>query len=114
MTISNKKTAKWAAFCILGVLFIALVIVLLRPTPREKYSSNFEKIQAGDMKQKVSDLMGQPDEIKDCYTFWYSQANEETKAKCSEQYWYRGGLEQWLIVFDKDGKVIARSHNISY
>jgi hypothetical protein len=90
-----------------------MAAVLLKPSARQRYTSAYPRIQTGDEKQKVISVLGQPDQVSDCTSFWYSQADEETKSKCAEQFWYRGGLEQWLVVFDRDGRVLTKSHNIS-
>jgi hypothetical protein len=113
--LANDNRVKWISLLILGgALAVVSLLVLSRPTAREKYTAAYPRINYGDAKQMVIDAMGKPDEIRDCSSFWHSEAIDDIKSKCGEQYFYRGGLEQWLIVLDREGKVISKSHNISY
>ena len=86
----------------------------MRPFARERYTAAYSKIQVGDDKQLVLQTFGKPEEITDCYFFNYSPADENLKARCAEEYWYRAFIEQWVFVFDKNGKVISKGHDISY
>ncbi len=107
------KTLKTVILSLLVVVpSVALLAVLLLPTPRERYVDGYPRIQVGDEKRHVVRLLGEPDEIADCYTYWHSEPDESKQATCAEQYYYRGGLEQWIFVFDREGKVISKSHNI--
>ena len=81
---------------------------------RDRYHTNYPKIQAGDAKQVVVELLGQPTEVTDCYDFNHSAAASHPTKKCTEEYWYRSFLEQWVFVFDGDSKVITKSYNILY
>lgn len=106
------KTLKTVVLSLLVVVSAVALLAVLLPTPRERYIDGYPRIQVGDEKRHVVSLLGEPDEIADCYTYWHSGSDESKKAACAEQYYYRGGFEQWIFVFDKEGKVISKSHNI--
>jgi len=78
---------------------------------REKIVSSFANVQTGDTKQTVVQRLGQPDEVENCYD---SRSNEEPTNKCVETYWYMSFLERWGFSFNKDGKVIDKTHNVSF
>ena len=81
------------------------------PHPR-RWERGYSEIKVGDAEQQVLDLMGKPSETQDCYRPRYS-GNEEIFRKCAEEYWYHGFMEDWFIVIGTNGKVIAKSHQVS-
>lgn len=111
---SNKRilvTTTVVGILLLGVTLIG--VLWLRPFARERYVGAFPKIKVGDSKQSVLQLLGEPTETTDCYSVQYSEIDADLKAKCAEQFWYRAFLEEWIIVFDKDGKVLLKGHSVS-
>jgi hypothetical protein len=42
------------------------------------------------------------------------QLLSELESACAEEFWYYSFLERSGISFDKDGKVIHRTYNVSY
>lgn len=114
MRLKKKRTLVVATILIIVALAVALISGFwFRPFARQRYVTAFPKIKVGDDKQIVLELLGKPDEITDCYTIQYSALETDLKAKCAEQYWYRAFIQEWIVVFDQNGKVILKSHNIS-
>jgi hypothetical protein len=70
------------------------------------------QIAVGDSEQRVLEIMGKPNEIKDCERPRYS-GNLELWQKCAEEYWYVTFMQTWGVVIGKDGKVIAKWYNVS-
>ena len=91
-----------------------LAFFLFRPSARERYSRAYPAIKVGDTKQSIISVFGKPSAITNCYSYQHSEPNETLAAKCAEEYWFRAGLEEWVLVLDKDGVVISKGHDISY
>jgi hypothetical protein len=100
---------------ILGVLLVLLIVVsavaLSHHVRKKKLTTTFAKVQVGDTKESVVQTLGQPEEVENCYD---SRSNEELTKRCVETYWYMTFLERWGFSFNKDGKVIDKTHNVSF
>jgi hypothetical protein len=76
----------------------------------------YQQIKVDDSKEKVSSLMGQPDEVEPCRTVSSSKDTAEDKEyqrNCFEQYWYYSLVSPYVISFNKDGRVIAKAYQVS-
>jgi hypothetical protein len=109
------KSTKYVSITIIGVLAITMSMCSCRFYSEwsrgKRYDSAYKKVEAGNSKQIVTELFGQPEEITHCYNSW---ASEKLDAICSEEYWYRASLSQWIIYFDKNGKVFDKNYNVLY
>lgn len=76
----------------------------------KRRSVAFARVQVGDTKQTVTQLFGStPEEVSNC-----NDTHDQFRGKCAERYWYFSFLERWEILFDRDGKVIDKGHNVSF
>ncbi len=96
---------------LLVLLIIVSVIALSHHERRKKITSTFDKVQLGDTKQSVEQMLGQPEEVQNCLDL---RSNEEPTKRCVETYWYMTFLERWGFSFNKDEKVIDKTHNVSF
>jgi hypothetical protein len=78
---------------------------------REKLTSTFARVQLGESKETVVQILGQPDEVENCSG---SDSNQELTKRCVETYWYMSFLERWGFSLNQDGKVIDKTHNVSF
>ena len=96
-------------------IFFLLVILLAVVTGsyyirRTRLLTTFTKIQIGDSKQNVVQLLGNPTEVATC-----RDPNPPVDSqKCVETYWYYSFIERWGYAFNADGKVIDKIYNVSY
>jgi hypothetical protein len=77
-----------------------------------RWERGYSQIEEGDSEQKVLEIMGKPSEINDCDRQRYS-GNPELWQKCAEEYSYVAFMQIWKVVIGKDGKVVAKWHNVS-
>ena len=102
---------------ILSLIFLAILagIVYLGTLFywAKRYDNEFPRIEVGISKQTVLEKMGEPAEITDCHYFKYSGATESEAGKCAEIYWYHALLREYIVVFDKDRRVLTRWSIIS-
>lgn len=101
---------------IIITVLLALVIALAAlafswHVKSKSFSAGYAKLQVGDTKQIVVQVLGQPEEIENCYD---SGSKEDLTKRCVETYWYKSFLERWGLSFDRDGKVIDKTYNVSY
>lgn len=80
------------------------------PSPR-RWEQGYSKIAKGDPEEKVLEILGEPTEIKDCYSS--TIGNPELGQKCTKEYWYIAFLQEWVYVIDKEGNVLAKWHSVS-
>jgi hypothetical protein len=104
----------------LRIIFIAglclIVIVLSAFTyschaKREKFKTGFVKVQIGDTKQTVAQVLGQPEEVGNCYV---SDPRVDADKRCVEIYWYKFFLERWGVSLNRDGRVVYKTYNVLY
>lgn len=113
----NKKRSAMKRFK--DIILAAAVLLVLAVSAiaysyhirREKLTTTFVKVQLGHSKQTVVQMLGQPDEIENCSG---SDSNQELTKRCVETYWYMSFLERWGFSFNRDGKVIDKTHNVSF
>jgi hypothetical protein len=77
----------------------------------QRFKTSFTRIQVGDTKEQVISQLGQPGETSPCF---HPSEESELQRKCADEFWYYSFLERWGISFDKDGKVIHKTFNVSY
>ena len=97
---------------ILGLILLAMLagIVYLGTLFywAKRYDDEFPRIKAGTPKQTVVEKLGEPAEITDCHYFRYSGVGESEAERCVEIYWYHALLKEYIVVFDKDQRVLTR------
>ena len=108
-----KTYTKIIIYTALAIVIAALTFIGACVVRAKKYERGYAQVGVGESKQKVVALLGDPSEIENCHYFIHSGVNERDKERCVEMYWYRSFLEDWVFVFDKDGKVISKFYNIS-
>jgi len=111
----QSKVQKILSLC-LGLLAVALIVfggfVLNKYRVQRIRQQGYEQIRVTDSKERVSSLMGQPDEVETCRTVSSSKDTAEDKEfqrNCFEQYWYYSLVNPYVISFNKNGRVIAKS-----
>jgi|ERR1051325_4905573 hypothetical protein len=77
---------------------------------RVRIMSTFDKVNVGDKKETVVLKLGQPDEVENCH----DSPSVEEPNRCVETYWYKSFLERWGFSFNKDGKVVDKTNNVSF
>ena len=89
-------------FCFLVILLA--VVAGSYYIRRTRLVTTFTKIQIGDSKQNVVQLLGNPTEVATC-----RDPNPPVDSqKCAETYWY------YAFALNSDGKVIDKIYNVSY
>ena len=76
-----------------------------------RFEAAFIRVQVGDSKDQVIKQLGQPGEVSPCF---HPREESELQRNCAEEFWYYSFLERWGISFDKDGKVIHTTYNVSH
>jgi len=94
-----------------SVCLLVLAVVAFSFSHHVRLMSTFDKVKVGDKKETVVQILGQPDEVENCYD---SPSVQEPTNRCVETYWYKSFLERWGFTFNKDGKVIDKTHNVSF
>jgi hypothetical protein len=77
---------------------------------REKLKNGFAGVQIGDTKQTVVQVLGQPEEVENCY----SDPRADPDKICIEVYWYKSFLERRGISFNRDSRVVYKTYNVLY
>lgn len=72
-----------------------------------RYEAEFTKIEIGQQRPEVINLMGDPSAIKGCIVSKYDGDSSHGK-DCFEIYGYYTVFKYWAIAFDQDGKVIKK------
>jgi len=78
---------------------------------KHRFKAGFMVVQVGDTKAEVIKQLGQPAEVTPCF---HPSSESELDRKCSDVFWYYSFLERWGISFDRDGRVIHKTYNVSY
>lgn len=78
---------------------------------------NFDSIHIGDPKSLVLNKMGRPRHIEKHGEPPYQYLSYPCESNCHERIWYElnwcMGLQSWVIIFSKDGKVIEKFEILS-
>ena len=105
---------------IIGVMATAVVTLavlgLVTESRSERYERGYNKIQIGDSKQSVIDMMGEPDERHWCFPLRTDNDTPERKRfheRCVEKYHYVTFLKPYIVTFDKDNRVSGKGYMIS-
>jgi hypothetical protein len=113
MTVRHSSTR-------IGWFFLALFFCLVTAVSaiglsyhakHKKFSTLFAKMQVGDTKETVVQELGHPDEIERCNNV---SSKQDLNKGCFETYWFTSFLERWGVSFDKDGKIVDKTYNVSY
>lgn len=96
------------------VTYFALTVVSHRRTAT-KYERGYPQINVGDSRDVVVSLMGQPSRTTNCEyaAFPDRKLEADYRSKCKEQYRYEVLLKDYIISFDKEGKVIGKNSAVS-
>lgn len=90
------------------VLIIAILgigyLVLERFIPSQYYKAAYKQIQIGDSKEKVIELFGKPDKIRESRPY-------RDPLDCANIYDYPGLLEGWYILINTNNRVIGKEHS---
>jgi len=109
-----NKMKRFTAIILAILLFLLIVVstaAFSHHVRKKKITTTFAKVEVGDTKESVVQRLGRPQEVENCYD---PQSNEELTKRCVETYWYMTFLERWGFSFNKDGKVIDKTHNVSF
>ena len=82
---------------ILILLFIAIISSVAAYSwrvKRHKFDEAYAKLQVGDKRETVVQLLGSPEEIINCYD---PKSENELDRKCGEEYWYLSFMERWIV-----------------
>ncbi len=92
-------------------IFLAVTDVIFS----RRYERAYPQIKIGDSKDLVTKLMGQPGHTANCEyaAFPDSRTDLEYRKACVQQYWYDVFLKDYVISFDKEGRVIAKNSAVS-
>lgn len=96
-----------------GLVFLVIAVgafAFSNEVRRKTMSTAFAKVQIGDTKESVVQMLGQPEEVQNCYD---SDLSDDLSKRCVETYWYTSFLERWGFSFTKDGKLIDKTYNAS-
>lgn len=99
---------------IVGCFLIGLLAIVgyewIEATRVDTIRNSFQRIQVGQTKGQITDVLGKPSEITDCKN---EALRPDYKEKCAEIYWYSGGFGRWIVYFDKSGYVIYKTEEVS-
>ena len=107
----SKTLKRGIAGLVILLLAIGAVYAWNTFSSPRRWQRGFAQIAEGDSEQKVLDIMGKPSETKDCDQLRYT--NDELWRECAAEYWYFGFMENWILVIGKNGKVVAKWHDVS-
>lgn len=89
--------------CLVIVVGSALIVGRCEIRTR-RYEAAFEKIENGNSKHHVSEILGQPNEVVTC----------NVDEQCKDIHIYDSFMERWGYVFGKDDSVTDKFYNVSY
>src|SRR5436309_2809970 len=117
-TLSSKSRKKWLvpALILAGAVVVYLLfLVVSNRYWSKKYAEGYVRIQVGDPREWVTGLMGNPAKMTSCGYEPFTDKKEGAKYRetCKERYWYGGFLKEYVISFDKEGRVINKSSAVS-
>ena len=90
---------------ILVIAFLPIICFGYYAFRHIRFSIDFPKVEKGQLKQSVIDLMGQESEKTECNPSIRSKYRD---VDCFEIYAYYSILDYWAIAFDKDGNVVKK------
>jgi hypothetical protein len=96
-------------FCLLAIGLV--ILAASHYVRRSRLATTYTKVQMGDSKQTLVQVIGDPNEIAMCQD---PNSNVDKSQKCAETYWYYSFLERWGFALNADGKVIDKIYNVSY
>lgn len=99
------------------ILFVALLIVIalsilgaVYAGRAKRFSGAYGRVQVGHTKSEVVHLFGDtPQEVTRC-----DERHARPRRNCAEIYWYFSLLERWEVLFNDEGKVIDKGHNVLF
>ena len=98
--------------CVIAAVIILPLIRIGACVVREKrYERGYARIGPGDSKKDVVEMLGEPGEVLSCSGPIHFGGR--VTGECSEEYGYSSFLEEWWIIFDKDGKVLGKFYSVS-
>ena len=95
----------------LAVIILPLIRIGACVVRGTRYERGYARIEAGASKRGVEELLGEPTEVLSC-SGPVSFGGKVT-GECAEEYGYSSFLEEWWIIFDKDGKVLGKFYSVS-
>jgi len=116
MVRHRKKLLLAAMSIVLGIgLLYGVVVALTDRISSRRYRRAYPEIRIGDSRDVVTNLMGKPSHIDNCdyAAFPDLKTDLEYRRTCVHQYWYEVFLKDYIISFDKEGRVIAKSDAVS-
>lgn len=96
-------------FCLLVVVLAALTVSYY--VRRSRLATTFARIQIGESKESLVQILGTPTEVATCRD---PNPSVDRSQKCAETYWYNSFLERWGFALNADGKIIDKVYNVSY
>lgn len=113
MTVRHSSTRiVWFFLALFFCLVVAVsAIGVSYHAKQKKFNTIFAKVQVGDTKETVVRELGHPDEIERCTNV---DSEQDLTKGCLETYWYTSFLERWGFSFDRDGKIIDKTYNVSF
>ena len=105
-----RRSTFFVVLTALGGAIALSTLIAYWHTRSQRFSVGYENVQVGNSKEMVAQLFGdKPSEVTPC-----NDPHGELGGKCAEVYWYFSFLERWQILFDRDGKVIDKGHNVLF
>jgi hypothetical protein len=101
------KKYKFAAAALAVIILTPCLFIATLALRIARHRKGFEKVETGQSRQTVIELMGVASEIRSC-DFPVDNGHEKNTKNCFEIFVYKGLFEKWAVAFDKDGKVIEQ------
>src|SRR5690348_15505420 len=96
----SSKTIGIVLFVILTLLCLPVGFIGACEYRAKTLKSGFDKVQKGDSRQTVIEIMGKPDETASCS--W--------NVDCKDEYDYYSFMQRWMIYFDNEDEVIDKGY----
>lgn len=101
--MSQKLIVKIVLGFLLGIVGILVFSIGSCEYKRRSMEHAFDKIEVGDTRQAVLELMGEPaaGDVETC----------KPSEDCRDRYLYYSFMNRWIVYFDKNDRVNFRVHN---
>ena len=93
------------------VIILPLILIGACVVKEKRYERGYARVEVGDSRKDVERLLGEPAEVQSCSG--PVNFGGRVTGECAKEYVYYSFLEEWWIIFDKDGKVLGKLYSVS-
>ena len=114
--MTTRRSRVWLV--VSSTLLLIILISALVAFQLTRYGREYPRLTRGTTRDEVIKRFGTPGDIRKCDSLsssWDGNSVDEISKTCVEEFWYfsKVSLEQWVIGFDKNGRVVSKAYLVS-